>query len=261
PHVVAGAERVSCAVPEHDADFLVLGGPVEDIRQARIHGTGHGVLLLRTIELNPQNPVGTFGDDVGHCLLPCSLLSGVIFYAARSLAFGTAPLVRRPSIAFASNPSSRRISSVCSPRLGARRAGTLATPCTLIGLLMVEVSLPPASSSGTTMSFARSCGSSITSCGPPTGPKVTCHPLTPSYQCAIGCAAKTSSRIAASCGMFVISFAGSENRASVRRSARPMAFATAATLSGVTMRTNQVSSEARYTLSPALAGCLRSCGA
>src|SRR5262249_6772508 len=103
---------------------------VEDIREARVHGCGQGVLLLGAIEFDPQNAVGSFGDNVAHSLLLWLLLLGVIFYAARSLAFGTAPLARRPSIAFASNPSSRRISSVCSPRLGARRAGTLATPCT-----------------------------------------------------------------------------------------------------------------------------------
>jgi hypothetical protein len=40
---------------------------------------------------------------------------------------------------------------------------------------------------------------------------------------------------------------------------RPIAFATAASLSGVTIRTNQVSSDARYTFSAALAGCRRSC--
>jgi hypothetical protein len=40
--------------------------------------------------------------------------------------------------------------------------------------------------------------------------------LKTSYQCAIGCAPKTSSRMAVSCGMFAISFAGSENRGSVR---------------------------------------------
>ena len=39
-----------------------------------------------------------------------------------------------------------------------------------------------------------------------------------------------------------------------------MAFATAANLSGVTMSTNQVPSEARYTFSAALAGFFRSCG-
>src|SRR5271156_1802477 len=64
-----------------------------------------------------------------------------------------------------------------------------------------------------------------------------------------------------SCGIFAVSFAGSENRGSVRRSGRPIAFATAANLSGVTMRTNQVPSEARYTFKAAFAGFFRSCGA
>src|SRR5262249_3121893 len=236
--------------PEDDKGFFVVGGLVEDFRQARVHGGGQGVLPLGAIELDPQNAVGPFGDDVAHGLLLCSPLFGVILYAARSLAFGTAPLARRPSIPFASNPSSRRISSLCSPRLGARRAGTLVTPCTSIGLLMVEVSLPPAPSSGTTMSFALSCGSLMTSCGPRTAPNVKL-PST-SYQCAIGCAPKTSSRIATSSCRLAASFAGSENRGSVRRSGRSMAFAKCAILSGVMARMNHVPSAARYTFVAAL---------
>src|SRR5258708_3823300 len=61
--------------------------------------------------------------------------------------------------------------------------------------------------------------------------------------------------------MFWTSFAGSESRGSVRRSGRPIAFATVANLSGVTMRRNQVLSEARYTFKAAFAGFFRSCGA
>src|SRR5205807_9461109 len=61
--------------------------------------------------------------------------------------------------------------------------------------------------------------------------------------------------------MFCINLAGSEKRGSVKRSARPTAFARTASLSGVTMSTNQVSSEVRYTFSAALAGFFRSCGA
>src|SRR6202040_1945408 len=61
--------------------------------------------------------------------------------------------------------------------------------------------------------------------------------------------------------MFCTSFAGSENRGSVRRSVRSIAFASATSLSGVTRRTNHVSSAARYTFSAALAGFFRSCGA
>src|ERR1700684_3880522 len=128
-----------------------------------------------------------------------------------------------------------------------------------MGLLIVEVSLPPAPSSGTMMSLSRNCGSLMTSWGPRTAPKVTWTPLNISYQCAIGFALKISSRIAVSCGMFCISFVGSENRGSVRRSTRPSAFATALNLSDVTIRTNQVSSEARYTFIAAFAGFFRSC--
>src|SRR5712671_4088167 len=172
---------------------------------------------------------------------------------------GMAPPERKPATSAAVNPSSFSTCSLCSPSSGARRAETFATPCTWIGLLIVEVSLPPAPSSGTTMSFARSCGSSITSSGPRTAPNVTWTPLKTSYQCASGRAPKTSSRIAESCGILAISFAGSENRRSVRRSGRPMAFATAASLSEVTMSTNQMSSAVRYTFIAAFAGFLRSC--
>src|SRR6266568_78955 len=49
---------------------------------------------------------------------------------------------------------------------GARRAGTLATPYTCIGLLTVNLRFSPAPSSGTTMSLAFNCGSLMTSCGP-----------------------------------------------------------------------------------------------
>src|SRR4051812_24857267 len=83
-----------------------------------------------------------------------------------------------------------------------------------------------------TISFDRSCGSLITSSGSRTAPNVTWIPLNTAYQCAIGCALNTSSRIAVSCGMFVISFAGSENLGSVRRSGRPIAFATGNKLVG-----------------------------
>src|SRR6202041_955329 len=60
--------------------------------------------------------------------------------------------------------------------------------------------------------------------------------------------------------MFCVSLAESANRGSVRRSGRPIAFATAGSLSGVTTRRNQAPSEARYTLKAAFAGFFRSCG-
>src|SRR5271156_4227908 len=123
-------------------------------------------------------------------------------YAARSFAFGTAPLSRRPSISLVLKPSSLRTASLCSPGAGARLAGTFTTPRTLMGLLIVEVSLPPAPSSGTTMLFARNWGSLITSSGPRTAPHVAWTPSKTSCQCPIGSLANTSSRIAVSCGMF-----------------------------------------------------------
>src|SRR4029077_10091289 len=51
-------------------------------------------------------------------------------YAARSFAFGVAPLARKPSMSLALKPSCWRTSSLCSPSAGARLAGSLATPCT-----------------------------------------------------------------------------------------------------------------------------------
>src|SRR5258706_1286014 len=193
------------------------------------------------------------GRQLGRRNLPYGHSAGAFFAA------GMAPLALRPAISAALNPSCCSTCSLCSPSPGARFAGTLATPCSWIGLLIVEVSLPPAPSSGTTMSFARSCGSLITSSGPRTAPHVAGTPVKTSYQCAIGCAPKTSSRMAESCGMLAISFAGSENRGSVMRSGRPIAFATAASLSEVTRSTSQMSSAVRYTFIAAFAGCLRSC--
>src|SRR5713226_6809 len=239
-------------MPDHHTYSFVFGGLSEKICQSHIHAHSHRVLLDWPIQLNTQDTSYSFSNNVTHRAPP-------LIVSSKCRTCATAPLARNPSISIASNPNSLRTSSLCSPISGARFADTLVTPCTWIGLLIVEVSLPPAPSSGTTMSFARSWGSLITSSGPRTGPNVAWTPLKTSDQCAIGCAPKTSSRMAVSWGMFTISFAGSENRGSVRRSGRPMAFATAATLSGVTRRTNQVPSAARYTFSAAFAGFLRSC--
>src|SRR5712671_649893 len=216
-------------------------------RQRAFNAVGAVALEAERLERAPP------GRQIGRRNLPYGHSAGAFFAA------GMAPLALRPAISAAPNPSSFSTCSLCSPSPGARFAGTLATPCTWIGLLIVEVSLPPTPCSGTTMSFARSCGSLITSCGPRTAPNVTWTPLKTSYQCAIGCAPKTSSRMAESCGMLAISFAGSENRGSVRRSGRPMASATAASLSEVTSSTNQMSSAVRYTFIAAFAGFLRSC--
>src|SRR5262249_28312409 len=66
--VVAGGEHVSSAVPEDNTDFFVFVGLVEDIRQARVHGCGEGVLLLRAIDFDPQDAAGTLSVDVAHRL-------------------------------------------------------------------------------------------------------------------------------------------------------------------------------------------------
>src|SRR5712691_5202874 len=112
-HIVAGAERISRAVPEHHTYSFVLGRVIEKIRQSHVHAHSHRVLLGRTIQLDTHDASGTFLNNVAHRPPPAM-----------------APLARKPSIAFASNPSSLRTSSLCSPISGARFAGTLATPCT-----------------------------------------------------------------------------------------------------------------------------------
>src|SRR5579862_622985 len=63
-----------------------------------------------------------------------------------SLAFPRAPLESNAPISLALKPSSFRTASLCSPRPGARLADTFLTPCTCIGLLMVDVRLPGAPS-------------------------------------------------------------------------------------------------------------------
>src|SRR5258708_30539035 len=235
--IVAGGERVAGAMDQHDTRCILLPRLLENLGEGHVHGGGDRVLLRRPVELHPQDASGSLGEDLVHRPPPAAAFSG-------DFTCGIVPFARKASICLASNPSCSRISSLCSPRSGPRFAGTLATPCTWIGLLIVEVTLPPAPSIGRTISFGPSCGSLITYSGPRTGPNVSWTPPKTSDQCAIGCAPKTSSRMAVSWGMFAISFAGSENRESVRRSGRPMAFATAASLSGVTRRTNQVPSAA-----------------
>src|SRR3989442_11278345 len=112
-HIVAGAERISRAVPEHHTYSFVLGRVIEKIRQSHVHAHSHRVLLGRTIQLDTHDASGTFLNNVAHRPPPAM-----------------APLARKPSIAFASNPSSLRTSSLCSPISGARFAGTFVTPCT-----------------------------------------------------------------------------------------------------------------------------------
>src|SRR5207237_3949839 len=197
--IVARGEGVARAVDQHDARCIVLRRGLESFGERHVHGGGDRVLLRRPVQLHLEDASGPLGEDLVHRPPPAAAFAG-------RDACGIVPLARKPSICCASKPSCSRISSLCSPISGARFAGTLATPCTWIGLLIVEVSLPPAPSSGTTMSFARSCGSLTTSCGSRTAPNVTWMPLKTSYQCAIGCALKTSSRMAVSWGMFAISF-------------------------------------------------------
>src|SRR4030095_12953859 len=91
-----------------------------------------GEVDTRAIGLDPNLGVGIDNSFNGYHNFHWLLLAPfkTVLQATCSLIFGTAPPARRPSMSFSSNPSSRRISSVCSPRLGPRWAGTLATPCT-----------------------------------------------------------------------------------------------------------------------------------
>jgi len=49
PHIVAGAERISRAVPEYDPNLIVLCGGIEQVRQGDVHGRCHRVLRRRPI--------------------------------------------------------------------------------------------------------------------------------------------------------------------------------------------------------------------
>src|ERR1700760_838755 len=117
-------------MPKDHSNLIVFHCRVKQVCQCHVHGRGHRVLLCRTIQLNPQNASRTLGDDFVHRAPPAVVGSRC----------GIAPLVRRLSISSSPKPSSLRTSSLCSPILGARLAGTFETPCTWIGLLTVEVS-------------------------------------------------------------------------------------------------------------------------
>ena len=58
--------------------------------------------------------------------------------------------------------------------------------CARIDVMVAEGNCIRQRVEGKGMSFARSCGSLTTSCGPRTAPNVTWTPLKTSYQCAIG---------------------------------------------------------------------------
>ena len=116
--LVPRAERVSCSVPKHDAETIILCCGVEEIRHGDVHGGRHRIFLGRSIELDSQDTSGAFGNNVGHRAPPA--------VDSKCQACGTAPLARKPSISSLPKPSCLRISSLCSPSSGARRAGTFA---------------------------------------------------------------------------------------------------------------------------------------
>ena len=120
--IVAGAERIAGAVPEHDTYRSSVAASLR-ISARPIHARRHRVLLRRPIQFDPKDASerSVMISSIGQppiCLgrLRCAIL----------LAFGMTPLARKPSMPSASKPSCRRISSLCSPSPGARCAGTLA---------------------------------------------------------------------------------------------------------------------------------------
>src|ERR1700686_3937894 len=120
--VVARTEGVSRSVPKDDADAIIFCCGLEEIRHGDVHGGRHRIFLGRPIELDPQDAPGAFGNNVGHRAPPA--------VDSKCRDCGTAPLARRPAMSSPVNPSSFSTSSLCSPILGARLAGTLETPCT-----------------------------------------------------------------------------------------------------------------------------------
>ena len=105
-HVIAGAERISSPVPEHDACLFILGRGIEDIRESHIHARSHRVSFRRTIQLNAKDASGTFGKNLIHCLVPLSANEIRVRPRYRALAKRGRPPgcdrdLRRPDILFA----------------------------------------------------------------------------------------------------------------------------------------------------------------
>ena len=83
--IVAGAERVSCAVPERDTRALVPGRVDEDVCESHVHARGHRVPLGRAVQFNAKDAFGMLGHNLVHRLppalwlgrnaQPCSLLA------------------------------------------------------------------------------------------------------------------------------------------------------------------------------------------
>src|SRR5438552_14245212 len=118
-------------MPEHDANLIVFRGGIQQVSQCDVHGRRHCVFPRRPIQLDPQDVSGTLGKNVTHKLTSyAATAAGFDATAAVAAGFAMTPLARRRSISLASSPSSWRTSSLCSPRSGARLAGTFATPCT-----------------------------------------------------------------------------------------------------------------------------------
>src|ERR1700761_5344379 len=156
-----GRERCRCHLIEQRLKKVVVGAIDQDHPYRSVPESFRGGQSSKTTA-NNDNP---WLSHFSLCLRQS---------AATEFVFseGIVLLARNPSISLPENPSSCSTSSVCSPRSGARRAGTFATPWIWMGLLIVCFKLSPAPSRGTMMSFASNCGSVIASEGCRTTPYV-----------------------------------------------------------------------------------------
>jgi len=56
----------SRAVPEHDANLIILRSGIENVRQRDVHRRRHRVFLCRPVQLNPQDASEPFANNVAH---------------------------------------------------------------------------------------------------------------------------------------------------------------------------------------------------
>ncbi len=69
-NIIARAERISCAMPEHDTRAFVLSRVIEDVRERCVHARSHRISLHRTVQLNAKDAFGLFRNNFIHRLPP-----------------------------------------------------------------------------------------------------------------------------------------------------------------------------------------------
>ena len=160
--VVTGAERIAGGMPQHDTDRLVLVSLAKNIGKARVHAGGQGILPFRTVQFDPQDAVGTLGDDVAHDVFP-------YWSSAQPLGRHVFPCLRNGA-AFAQALDALGIEAKLAEDFlgmladaGRTPGGNFRDAMHLDRTADRRGQLATAPSSGTTISFAASCGSSITS--------------------------------------------------------------------------------------------------